>query len=119
MTRYIAPINKGDPVANRQARDKQNDIIQQVNTLTGATNPPRQSDKPLGAAGVPADEDIEQGESAITLNDVTWTELSRVTSTVRIEDPDDEEVYVEVERMDSVLFVDGSGNIQRLIFNNT
>lgn len=120
MTRYITPINRGDPVANRKARNKQNDIIQQVNTLTGATNPPKQSDKPLGApASGSEDDDIQQGESAVTLDDVTWRELSRATSEVRIEDPNDEDVFVLVERIDSVTFVDPSGNIQRLLFNNT
>jgi len=59
----------------------------------------------------------EDGEG--TTDDRIYTEQSRVTSTVRIEDDTDPTVYVDIERIDEITFTeDGSGAILTLKFNN-
>lgn len=49
----------------------------------------------------------------------TFTEVSRVTSTVRVENPGDPAQYVDVERIDQVLFASGDGRTLLLKFNNS
>lgn len=59
----------------------------------------------------------EDGDSAAV--DTVFTETSRVTSTVRIEDASDPTVYVDIERIDQIDFEDAaSGDTLRLVFNN-
>lgn len=48
-----------------------------------------------------------------------FTETARTTSTVRIEDASDPSVYVDIERIETIDFQDGSGNTLRLVFSNT
>lgn len=47
-----------------------------------------------------------------------WTETSRETETVRVTNPEDEEQYVDVERMTRVTFVMPSGLTVTLVFSN-
>ncbi|MBX9606407.1 MAG: hypothetical protein K2Y51_09285 [Gammaproteobacteria bacterium] len=49
----------------------------------------------------------------------TYTEVSRVTSTVRVENPGDPAQYVDVERIDQILFASGDGRTLLLKFNNS
>lgn len=50
--------------------------------------------------------------------ELNFIETVRTTSTVRVEDPDDSEVYVDVDRIDGVSFVGANGEILRLVFTN-
>jgi len=59
----------------------------------------------------------EDGEGAAEGTE-TYTETSRVTSTVRIEDASDPTVFVDIERMDSVTLQGDKGGILVLNFNN-
>lgn len=47
-----------------------------------------------------------------------YRETARTTATVRVENPDDAEQYVDVERVEAVAFVDGLGRVLTLAFDN-
>ena len=79
--------------------------VDEINTLTGNVDAPRDPDE--GGENSP---EIEQTAGV-------WSERSRTSTTVRIEDPNDSSVYVDVARMDSVTFSTPSGPIT-LRFNN-
>ena len=110
-------VKQGDPLS----AESWNAIIDNLQQL----NQPKQTDDPLGTrAGDPPiseeeNEEIEPAPTPEATTSSTWTETSRTTSTVRIEDPDDSEVYVEVERIDQMSVQDTKGNTQTWIFNNT
>lgn len=46
-----------------------------------------------------------------------WVETGRDVSTVRVEDPNDSSIYVEVERIDAISFARGA-EVMTLVFNN-
>lgn len=48
----------------------------------------------------------------------TSRERSRQVTTERVTNPEDENQYVDVERVQSIIFVDENGKIQRLIFRD-
>lgn len=58
------------------------------------------------------------GQPALSADQV-FTEIGRTVSTVRVEDPDDADVYVDVERIDTVTFIGTNGRTMLLVFNNT
>ena len=70
---------------------------------------------------VDRNENADTGEleiSDLPLQRITWHEIRRQTSTVRVTNPDDEEQFVDVLRVDSVLFLTGDGNVAELRFDN-
>ena len=50
-------------------------------------------------------------------NPLIFTETSRTTTTVRIEDDTDPTVFVDIERIDDVTFSNSSGQTLKLTFN--
>lgn len=61
-------------------------------------------------------EEEEEEEKEIPV--VDWTEMSRTTSDVRVENPDDEEQYVIVQRIETITFQTARGERIRLNFRN-
>ncbi len=97
------------------------DVItaQYLNQVTGEINelqrfvPPKMlgQDKPTETSG-----ETPSGGSAT--QSVTWDEWSRSEDLVRVTSPNDEEVYVDVDRIVSVTFKDGGGQEMTLNFSN-
>jgi hypothetical protein len=106
-------------------------VVDAVNRNTLAIRPPENvktvsPERQFVAAGILSG-NVDRSENADTgeleINDlpmqrITWHEIRRLTSTVRVENPDDEEQFVDVLRIDSVLFVTGDGSVAELRFNN-
>lgn len=106
-------------------------VVDAVNRNTLAIRPPENvktvsPERQFVAAGILSG-NVDRSENADTgeleINDlpmqrITWHEIRRLTSTVRVENPDDEEQFVDVLRIDSVLFVTGDGSVVELRFNN-
>lgn len=61
-------------------------------------------------------EEEEEQEKEIPVID--WTEMCRTTSDVRVENPDDSEQYVIVQRIEAVVFQTRNGERIRLNFRN-
>ncbi|MBB2698970.1 UNVERIFIED_ORG: hypothetical protein GGI66_003647 [Rhizobium esperanzae] len=49
---------------------------------------------------------------------IDWQELARTTSDVRVENPDDSDQYVIVQRVETITFQTPEGKRIRFIFNN-
>ena len=60
----------------------------------------------------------QDGDGAESATSEVYTETSRTTSTVRIEDENDSSIFIDVERMDSVTFQGNLGDFLTLNFNN-
>lgn len=50
--------------------------------------------------------------------EITWQEQSRKTKKIRVENPDDAEQYVMVERIEEIVFTQPSGPRVKLVFKN-
>lgn len=61
----------------------------------------------------PGNEEDEEEETVID-----WNELARTTSDVRVENPDDDEQYVIVQRVETITFQTPEGKRIRFIFKN-
>lgn len=105
-------------------------VIHQVNTNSVALAPPRMVDQGRDRAGQAllgqyqaqtAEPNVVDGaavDAPILTEQITLSELRRQTSEVRVFDPEDETVYVDVERIDSVLMVGSDGKTYILDFDN-
>lgn len=47
-----------------------------------------------------------------------WTELGRTVSVIRVENPDDSTQFVDIERVESILFAAPDGSYQQFDFHN-
>ncbi len=106
MSGRIPAIDKGDALTARYF----NTVKANVEELKGAVNPPRVKDLETG--------ELQPTGGSTGSESVVFAETSRSTSTERVYDPNDSEVYVDVDRIDSVTFSNGS-NTMKLIFNNS
>ncbi len=102
----IPIIERGDPLTARYF----NAVRTNIENLKPSVMPPRI--RPTKTAELQPAGDSAGTEPAV------FTEISRSTSTERVYDPNDSEVYVDVDRIDSVTFSNGS-NTMKLIFNNS
>lgn len=107
-----------------------NEIVEQVNGL--AVNPPRDAD----GEGFPEQPDITiEKQDDTTAADIlalkirvqaleimllggTWTEQSRTTDTLRVEDADDPGIYVDVQRITTVRLTHPLGGDITFSFTN-
>lgn len=127
----IPRIERGDPLTAlyfNRISDTINDIIE-LSTPTGEGDE-RVSAAVDGTGTNVTPENLELLQSIVdgiselsTTNENTdsglnFIELARVSSTVRVTDPDDDTIFVDVERIDAVSFKDDEGNILRLAFTN-
>jgi len=110
-------------------------VIRQLNSNTIAINSPRQvnedvsgdalgqnysNNKARGTKLENSSGDLEAVDALVGSGAyVTHFELTRSTSTVRVENPEDETQYVDVERIDRVLFLGTDGSVNELRFKNT
>lgn len=67
---------------------------------------PQQAGKPF---------DAEQINTAVG---EVWVELGRIEQTVRVTNPDDDEQYVDVDRMVTVTMRNARGDTETRVFNN-
>lgn len=76
-----------------------NQVIDGANLALEVLGPPR-SDR------LSASDSVDQAESGTVtgIGTIAYTETARTTTTVRVEDPNDENVYIDVERIDSITF---------------
>lgn len=79
-------------------------MAQAINDLNGTISPPAQ----IGAPAEPEQINSATGE--------VWREITRSTDTVRIENPDDPEQYVDVERVMTVTMSRPDGSSVLMIF---
>lgn len=105
-------------------------IIRQVNNNTIAIGPPRgvASDGQANSQAVAAQYEQEeqrrntnegiQSEEPPSVNRVRMVEIRRQSSTVRVFNPDDEEQFVDVSRIDAVLMYGSDGKTYELRFTN-
>lgn len=129
--RTLIPIRRGQVITARYLgtlAENQNELAQALRAPGGtpgqAQPPGTQTAIPPGQVGnidplsLPGTR--EQDAAGVTQAQPadTYTELSRVTSTVRVENPGDPAQYVDVERIDEVLFSSGAGRLLLLKFNN-
>ncbi len=92
-------IKKGDPLT---AVGLFNPMIREINLLVEEFRGPRQVDPPA-----------EDGQAA-----EIWNEVERVVEVVRISDPDDSSVFVDVERISTVTMQRPDGELVQLVFTN-
>jgi hypothetical protein len=78
---------------------------------------PLRSDTSLGEGGfkITWPKDEEEEEKTVR----QYSEISRETETIRVENPDDEEQYVMVERINTIDFSSPDGSTVRFILKNT
>lgn len=115
-----------------------NDIIRRVNVNTLAIRPPRMADEDdqIDGAKIAAqyreeedspntvDGTTSSNPSAVEdvseeLQPLVLTEQSRQTSLVTVEDPNDPDVSVDVDRIDSVVMLGSDGRTYTLTFTNS
>ena len=85
-----------------------------IYALEERIHPPQQINK-----GIPADNGVTQpGETVTNTADEIWTEYSRTTETVRVENPDDATQYVDVDRIVTVTFAKPDGTTVLLSFSS-
>jgi len=53
----------------------------------------------------------EEVEEIVTSGSTSWTEISRTSDTVRVENPEDATQFVDVERMRTIVFQGGAGTL--------
>lgn len=106
------------------------DIIRQVNNNTIAIKPPRSINEAADINGQRLAAQYEQGQLRQNVVDgsaaqeppffghIKLHELRRISSTVRVENPEDSEQYVDVARMDRVLMIGSDGTIYEMHFSN-
>ncbi len=92
----IPRFTKGRIISAQQL----NEVVSSVNALN-EINLPTQINE---GNTFPAFDDSEETESASEYQANTWTEIARTTTTVRIENPEDAEQYVNVERVVTITF---------------
>ncbi len=123
--RTLIPIRRGQVITARYLAtlaENQNELAQALRAPGSAPGtqiaiPPDQVGNvdPLSLPD-PGSQDAAGITQALPAD--TYTEVSRVTSTVRVENPGDPAQYVDVERIDQVLFTSGAGRLLLLKFNN-
>lgn len=108
-------------------------LVQQVNRNTLTVSQPRQVEPTDNSATPAAKVALATGDAGTIVEnpatgedsadewvfDEAWSEIRRRTSTVRVENPDDAEQWVDVERIDEILFVKSDGSTARLSLNNS
>jgi len=94
----IRMIAKGDRITAPYL----NSITAKVEKLDEAITPPSELPKDSPAPTREGDE--------------TWTEIERTTTTERVTDPNDENVYVDVDRFVTVTFEKSGGKLVTLRF---
>lgn len=100
VTRVERAPGKGEPIRASFLGSLRDAVAGQREALPG----PERAGQPLQV------EDAPLGE--------TWFETSRETETVRVTNPEDEEQYVDVERMTRVSFAMPNGQTVTLVFSN-
>lgn len=88
-----------------------------INELFDRQRPPTQTNRGRASELTPTTTETETVNTGTSSSHIVWTEQSRVTQTVRVENPDDEDQYVDVERISTVTLSDGV-NLMSLVFNN-
>ena len=110
MNRFaVQRVNVQEPIRASWA----NSLVDSVNLLQGAVPAPQQRREPAPTFY----NDSGDIEGAEPVGDELWLEVARTTSTVRVENPDDANQYVDVERIDAICFFTPRGRVQ-LLFNN-
>lgn len=122
MTQRIAYANSGDVLSARYL----NRIVDGANRALDVLGPPR-STREGGSGTVPVDLDAngdpilgnEPDDGALAfLGFETLTEISRAVSTVRVFDPTDAAVFVDVERIERLKLASAI-RVLTMIFENT
>lgn len=100
-------------------RIRKGDVIRApyLNQIADAIND--QAHLPENLPGTPAPTDGTLPEDTGANSAETWTETQRETTTVRVENPEDSEQYVDVDRIDSVTLVGPDGQVRRDVYDNT
>jgi hypothetical protein len=113
MTQKIAYAKPGDRLSARYV----NRLVDGANLALHVLGPARSKRLPASDSEiVDLDENGDGDLSAIGTR--VYTENSRITSTVRVEDPNDSDIYVNVERIDTVT-LESSADILTLKFDNS
>ena len=111
---------KGEFLTARLLNERTTD---ELNKLIARVGPPRQNAAPIGDQETTRrqDDPLEEEEEIVpeAPQQKIYGETGRVTSTVRIEDPNDSEVFVDVERIDQIQFSTADGEVFTLVFSNT
>ena len=94
-----------------------NQVVEGANLALEVLGPPRSNRLPSADSNEPVLDDTDSG-TVTGLGTQIFVETSRITSTVRVEDPNDASVYVDVERIDQVTLRSGT-NVITLIFDNS
>ena len=101
----VDPIKKYDPIK----AEFLNELVEGVNSLDKAIEPPRQTDKP------PSQEVTQENPDFVPKS--AYSETERTTSTVQVFDQNNEN-YAEIERIEAITFLNGYGEEIKLVFNN-
>jgi len=103
-----------------------NSIVTQVNTNTIALRPPRLAEAILtqiAEEGELVEDTNETVDTAAALEDTGWSdiwnEISKTTETVRVENPEDSEQYVDVSRRVASQFRSLNGTVVLMLFDNS
>lgn len=107
LNRVVSRIDALDNEITR--KPKTSTQSQQTITNPGATD--------LGPLQL-LDPDITDPDLSRGALGTVYTELSRLSSTVRVENPSDPAQFVDVERIDSVTLETTTGERMTLVFNN-
>ncbi len=113
MTQKIRYARAGDRLTARFI----NRLVDASNLTLKVLNPPRSTRLPSNPSLNPT-LDADGNGSVEGQTTTIYTEQSRTTSLVRVESSDDPDVYVDVDRIDSVTLRSENDEIT-LIFDNT
>ena len=94
-----------------------NQVIEGANRALEVLGPPRSNRLPSADSNEPVLDDTGSG-TVTGLGTQIFFETSRITSTVRVTDPNDSDVWVDVDRIDQVT-LQSSTSVITLIFSNS
>lgn len=103
----IPRFGKGRPIPAVRL----NQVVDGVNALN-LDKLPRQEDR--GAEGPLVTDDEKTEQAAVEV----WNEVSRTVETVRVENPDDSEQYVDVERVQTITLRRDNGELILMRLSN-
>ncbi len=114
MTQRIRYAQSGERLSARYV----NRLVDGANLALKKLGPPR-STQLTGPGSADIDTDAQGTGDLTGVGSTVYTEEGRETSTVRVEDPNDSDVFVEVDRIDVVRFRNNEGDPLTLVFDNT
>ena len=113
MTQKIRYANPGDRLSARYI----NRIVDGANLAINLLGPAKSTRLPSADSYTPPLDENDNG----VVNGVgtrIYRETARRTSSVRVSDPNDSSVYVDVDRIDEVTLQTGAGETITLVFRN-